>query len=722
MKVLPALPALPALLALTLAASAELPDDARLADLKDLNGDFSWKPFASPEAWQARAAQVRQQMRVAIGLWPEPTRTPLNAVIHGKVERDGYTVEKVYFESMPGLFHTGNLYRPTGAPGKHPGVIVTHGHWKDARFWEKSDDAIKKEIDAGQERSMIGGRAIFQSIGVHLARMGCVAFVSDMLGNSDSLQIPFEIAHTFAKQRPEMISPESGKWGLFSPQAETFSQNIMGLQTWNNMRALDFLTGLDDVDATRLAVTGASGGGTQSMILAALDSRLSCAVPCVMVSTAMQGGCTCENASNLRTGTGNIEFAALFAPKPMGLTSAHDWTEHLSEKGFPELQQHWKMMGAPDNIQLFAHPDFPHNYNLVTREHIYGFFNTHFHLGLPADRLKEQDYQPLTREQLSVWDAKHPAPAGGPDFEKKLLGWWHDDQQKQLQKDIPTFRKLAQPALEALIGNTLAGAGETKELKAETRDVSQPEKPTLRVTDFTIANTTFREQLPARSLNLAGQGEPLVIWLDAGGRKALLADGTVGNTIRTLATRGVAVVGVDALLQGDFLALGSSDTPTRKVSNPREAACFTAGYNHPLVVQRIQDVLTTLRWAQSLSKKPRHIAIVGIDPVSAPIAAAAAALSGDAVTALVVDTGRFRFQKTPDIRDATFFPGAGRFGDVPGLLALAAPRKLFLMGEGEIPPDLVGAAYETAGVHDTLRTSPVRDLDAAIKWLVDQLK
>ncbi|MEO6738956.1 MAG: acetylxylan esterase, partial [Chthoniobacteraceae bacterium] len=374
---------------------AKLPDDIRLAPLKDLDGYFPWSPPDSKIVWENRAAALKTQLRVALGILPEPTRTPLNAVVHGKVERDGYTVEKVILETMPGLFHTGNLYRPQGQSGKHPAVIVTHGHWQDARFWEKADAALKKEIEAGQERSMIGGRTIFQSIGVQLARMGCVAFVSDMLGNSDSQQISAAIAHGFKVQRPEMISPEAGKWGLFSPQAETCSQNIMGIQTWNNIRSLDFLTSLDDVDPTRLAVTGASGGGTQSMLLAAVDPRITVAVPCVMVSTAMQGGCTCENASLLRIGTGNIEFAALFAPKPMGMTSAHDWTVNMSTKGFPDLAQHWKNLGAPDNVKLFDHPDFPHNYNLVTREHIYGFFNTHFKLGLAADRLKERDYEPL---------------------------------------------------------------------------------------------------------------------------------------------------------------------------------------------------------------------------------------------------------------------------------------------------------------------------------------
>src|SRR5207237_6455317 len=97
------------------------------------------------------------------------------------------------------------------------------------------------------------------------------------------------------------------------------------------------------VEPQRLACTGASGGGTQTMILAALDPRLAAAFPAVMVSTAMQGGCTCENASLLRVGTGNVEFAALFAPKPMGMTAADDWTKEMETKGFPDLTKHWAM-------------------------------------------------------------------------------------------------------------------------------------------------------------------------------------------------------------------------------------------------------------------------------------------------------------------------------------------------------------------------------------------
>ena len=149
--------------------------------------------------------------------------------------------------------------------------MCPHGHWAKGRFHDAGLDAVRKEIEKGAERFENGGRSPLQARCVQLARMGCVVFHYDMLGYADSQQISFEVAHRFAKQRPEMNAAEG--WGLFSPQAESHLQSVMGLQTYNSIRALDFLQGLPDVDPGRIAVTGASGGGTQTFMLSAIDPR-----------------------------------------------------------------------------------------------------------------------------------------------------------------------------------------------------------------------------------------------------------------------------------------------------------------------------------------------------------------------------------------------------------------------------------------------------------------
>src|SRR5437773_2078063 len=461
-------------LALSIAATADvaaaaprvlpegkLPNDIRLEPLKDLDGYFPFTPPASKAAWETRAERVRRQILVSQGLWPMPTKTPLNPVIHGKIDRGEYTVEKAYFESAPGLFVTGNLYRPKNAQGKAPGVLFAHGHWADARLSEATDDELHRELANGEERFEAGGRSRFQSMCVQLARMGCVVWQWDMLGNSDSQQLSAELVHGFKTQRPEMNTTEN--WGLFSPQAETHLQSVMGLQTWNSIRSLDFLLSLAEVDPGRIAITGASGGGTQTMLLAAIDPRVTLSFPAVMVSTAMQGGCTCENASLLRVNTGNIEFAGLFAPKPQGMTCANDWTKEMSTKGFPELKELYTLLGAPDNVMLKRGEHFPHNYNAVSRSAFYGWLNRHFKLGF-KEPIVERDYQRLTRDELTVWDGQHPAPkAADPDFERRLLEWFHQDAQRQLAdaaKSPERFREVWGGALDILLDGDLSNAGD----------------------------------------------------------------------------------------------------------------------------------------------------------------------------------------------------------------------------------------------------------------------
>ena len=314
------------LVAQVVAQDANTPtNDARLGELKDLNGEFQFHVPSSKEAWDARAGELRRQVLVSTGLWPLPKRTPLNAVIHGRVKRDGFTVEKVYFESMPNHYVTGLLFRPDdGQDKKRPVVLCPHGH--GGRQQDYGAEKIRELIAEGAERWEESGRYPKLARCATLARMGCVTFIFDMLGYADSQQISYELAHRYAKTRPELEGKE--RWGLYTAQAEMRLQSVMGIQTWNSIRCLDFLLELPEADPTRVGVTGGSGGGTQTILLCAIDDRPTVAFPNGMVSTSMQGGCTCENCTLLRVGTGNVELAALFAPQ----TTRHDGGQRLDHR------------------------------------------------------------------------------------------------------------------------------------------------------------------------------------------------------------------------------------------------------------------------------------------------------------------------------------------------------------------------------------------------------
>jgi dienelactone hydrolase len=699
--------------------AGQLPNDARLAPPKDLNGYFPFTPPKSKEVWPDRAAFVQRQMKAALGLWPMPTKTPLNAVIHGKVERDEYTVEKVYFESAPGFFVTGNLYRPKGKTGKVPAVLFAHGHWKDARLSEGAEDAVRREIAIGAERFEEGGRSIFQSMCVQLARMGCVVWQWDMMSDSDAIQLSALTVHRFAKQRPDMAKTEN--WELYSAQAEANLQSIMGLQTLNAVRSLDFVLGLPEVDPARIAITGASGGGTQTMILAAIDPRVTLSFPAVMVSTAMQGGCTCENASLLRINTGNIEFAALAAPRPQGMTTANDWTREMATKGFPELVTHYKTLGAPNNVMLHRGEHFQHNYNAVARSAFYTWVNQHFKLGFKPP-VVERDYQRLTRDQLTVWDSSHPAPkADDIEFERKLLRWWRDDAEKQLQASaasVESFRQLAGNGVEAILGRTFASAGKVAwELKNKADRGGFVEMTGL------LRNETHGEELPVAWLYPKQWNGRAVIWLDDSGKAALFnADGSVKPEVKSLVDSGATVLGADLLFQGEFLKDGQPVKQNRVVANPREFAGYTYGYNHALFAQRAHDVLTLVKYLRSYEANPNHPAPKSVDVAgfggTGPIVAAARAVARGAVDRAAVETGGFRFGKLTDYRDVNFLPGGAKYGDVPGLLALNAPAKLWVGGEHA--PALAAKLYSAANAPSALTAATKADRAAAAKWLLAQ--
>ncbi len=647
--------------------------------LRDLNTHCPFTPPQSLGAWESRAADLKLQLQIALGLYPAIELDPVQPKIYGRVERDDYTIEKVTFESLPGFLVTGNLYRPKEiAPNtKVPAVLAPHGHWDNARFYDTSPAEVKKLLADGSERFENAARNHIQARCVQLARMGCIVFHWDMIGYCDNQQINSERAHRFAKQ-PRESEVNAAGWLLFSPPAEAHGQSILGLQTLAIHRAVDMLLALPEVDPQRIAISGASGGGTQSFLGAATDPRISLAFPAVMVSTGMQGGCTCENACLLRIGTGNVEMAALIAPRPLGLTAANDWTKNMPNDGFPELQKLYDLFGAKNKVALFPAVHFGHNFNHVSRVGLYGWINDHFDLGFEKPVL-ERDFDIALRDELTVWDEAHPQPEGGEDFERRLLKLWAEilDRQMttQLQGDAAQVTQLAK----TLSDGWRVCLGLTTTTLTTPRVKAAPSNVTIEFEHQSLSKwDLFQVAGPLTATTEKRSVSPSPSSDSETPHHAIMEAGQPSDAIR------IEVKTSDATLHfaPDLAGQQSSEAKNEQVrlqaivENPRLAAAFTYGYNLPLFAQRAQQLGLTLRWLARQNPQAT-ITLHGSGDEAALAAAGTFVAQQLAHTAkeeplrlqLSLAPADFSFVQVDSIRHPSFLPAAARYWDLPGLIA-----------------------------------------------------
>src|SRR5262249_20971322 len=180
-----------------------------------------------------------------------------------------------------------------------------------------------------------------------------------------------------------------------------------------------------------------------------------------------QGGCVCENAPYLRQGTGNVEIAGLFAPKPLGMSGANDWTKEIESKGLPELKALYRLYDAEERVMARCFPQFGHNYNQVSREVMDNWFNTHLRLGLP-EPVREQPFVPVPPAELSVFDADHPRPKDevGAEGVKKYLTEQSERQMQALApRDVASlaeFRRVVGSALRVMVHDALPAADQVQ--------------------------------------------------------------------------------------------------------------------------------------------------------------------------------------------------------------------------------------------------------------------
>jgi dienelactone hydrolase len=673
---------LPAVLTVARQPDRAPPIDRRYGPPKTLNDYFPFTPPKSREEWERRKEELRQQVLVANGLWPMPEKTPIQATIHGKIDRDEYTVEKVFFASYPGHYVSGNLYRPKNKSGKRPAVLSPHGHWNNGRFYDAGPAAAKQQIALGAEKTVESARFPLQARAAMLARMGCVVFFYDMVGYADSQKIEHRV-------------------GFTDVEAELRLQSFMGLQTRNSIRALDFVLSLPDVDPSRVGVTGASGGGTQSFILGGIDDRLAAAFPAVMVGTAMQGGCVCENCSYLRVGTGNVELAGLFAPRPLGMSGADDWTIDLETKGLPQLKELYKLYNAEDQVAAKVWREFKHNYNQPAREMMYAWFNKHFKLGYP-DPIAEKPFVPVPPKELAVYDADHPLPKDASNAAglRKHLTLASEQQLAALKPidrgSLAEFRRVYGTALRVMIGQGIP-AGDV------------------------VSETVLKESGHIKSLLLrkVGSGQAVPVSLHKGDESSgtvvvqvdLKGAGSKERQWPQAHLKKITLLTVEPFLSGE---MGSKSPPPVD----QKFAGLTFGYNRTVLANRVDDIVTAVVYARD-HLKAKEIYLVGFDKAG-PLVVLARALCGDAVQRCAADMNGFQFENITSTKDENMLPGAVKYGGMPQLAALCAPSELYLhnLPSGGMG-DWLPSAYQAAGSTDRLRLeSQLSSEEKVLEWLM----
>ncbi len=584
-------------------------------------------------------------------------------------------------------------------------------------------------IEIGGERFDSGAQNHYQARCVQLARMGLVVFQYDMIGHSDSKQFP---EHRRGP-REKMNHPEVGKWGFVSPQAEARLQTNFGLQTWNSVRAMDFLLDQDQVDAKRILVTGASGGGTQTMMISAIDERVAAAFPAVMVSTAMQGGCTGENGFYLRIGQGNIDIVAAIAPRPLGITAADDWTIDLASKGVPDLMKLYELAGAKGKFEAHINTWFKHNYNHLSRTQLYQFVNRHFELGLESPVL-ERNFSVLLKPDLTVWDEKHPAPSGdqvGDEHERAVCRWFTNDAKKQMapllaaknKEDLAKAQKIIGGAVDIMIGRSLPlGAEVDFELKDKKQQNGYMELSGL------IRNNKHGEEIPAAFVQPNQWQGQIVLWFFPQGKSGLYqADGQLNAAVKKLIDQGVGVMSADLFRQGEFLKAGEKSSENSRVQYPgktekpdqqwRLSGVYNYGYNDSLFSRRVHDILTCIAFVKNHKKwEVKSVDLVGLEGAGQWVAAAAA-VAGSEVDRNVVITDGFRFAKLDSSFDQNFLPGAVKYGDIAAFLTLNAPQKLWLMDKDKDLQTQLQTTFATAGAADALELYQGNEKDAQKSWL-----
>jgi cephalosporin-C deacetylase-like acetyl esterase len=652
----PLLAALPIILAVAAQPEQSGPGDKMMdAYLQRLTREVSagfLDGATTRAAWEAKLPRLRQGYLDMLGLWPLPEKTPLKATVTGTVENAGVVIEKVHFQSRPGLYVTGNLYRPKEPKGKLPTILYVCGH-------------------SGRGRD--GNKTAFQEHGLWFASNGYVCLIIDTL------------------QLGEIAGKHHGTYNLGRWWWQSAGYTPAGVECWNGIRAIDYFVSRADVDASRIGVTGISGGGAATIWISAADERVKVAVPVSGMSDlesyvshkVVNGHCDCMFLVN-SYGWEWTTIAALIAPRPLLFANSDndgifpmDGNRRIIER----LRQVYKLYDRPIAVDEYVSKG-GHDYRPDLRVAIFKFLNRH--LKNDTGEVKDVDFKPLPDKELRVFPEDKDIPA--------------DALNGQIDETFVTRATVKSPE-----------EGKYDEWKAGLMKH-------LRERSF----RALPERVPPGKLGQPVEGAPLCSPLTTEpGIECLLVNtggGVIGSKSGLLFVLGPddmvpGKLDLVGLKQGKFLPQwflpvldgGMSATllprgvaePWSKKSPPNYVERAHALLGRTVDEGRVWDIIAAVRRLDADTESKRQWKVVGRGQAGV-LAAYAAILEPSIAEVVILD---------PPVshRTGPAFLGVLRVLDIPDALGMLAPRKLTLIHATDKAFDRTAEIFQRAGAVDRLQ-------------------
>ena len=596
---------------------------------------------------------IRHHIRASFG--PEPERTPLNARITGVLERDGYRVEKLVFESRPGFLVTANLYVPTGRDKPMPGVIGTCGHSSNGK-----------------------AEAAYQSFSQGLARMGYVVLIYDPIGQGERLQYVNDDLrstvgvgvreHLYAGNQQFLVDEFIGSW-----------------RAWDGIRALDYLLTREEVDPNHIGVTGNSGGGTMTTWLCGLESRWTMAAPSCFVTTLRRN---LENELPADTeqcpprcidlGVDHVDCLIAMAPKPVViLAKEKDYFDvRGARRAFEQLKHVYRLLGAEDQVKFFVGPTY-HGFSQENREAMYGWFNraTGIQQSSPEADIKlekDEDLQCVETGQVASLGSKtvfHFTAAKANDLKQQRPELSANAIRRKLAdclalpaKPVAPYYRILRPRgsrgyphphVTTYVIESEPGAQVVVYRLGQERHYSRP-KSEVKDAVLYVSHHSADEELRSDD------------WV-----RGLVPSDLSQKAFYACDVRGIGESKPDTCGENSFL---------QPYGNDYFYAIHGIMLNRPYVGQKTLDVLQALRWLEQAGHEQVHVVAKGWGTLPA----AFAALYSEKVTSVTLKDGIDSFHSIATSKEydwplSGFVPGMLKALDLPDCYTLLKAEKDFRM-------------------------------------------